>query len=180
MPSERTPFQRLKATSCPSVGQWRGCGPPSQPEAPGGLLDAIWSARSSVTMKNKTKSVRRKKKHGAFETRKHVEAAVITASQSSLAEETSARPLMFPVSRYESSVPSARTSHGRLEKKNASTQQQKKSMSVEFSDMVITYKRHSGIVVLRLIAHQLSQKPVTSEVTSSTNKNPALDKTPSQ
>ena len=35
----------------------------------------------------------------ALEIRKHVEAAVVTASQSSLAEETSARLLMFPVSR---------------------------------------------------------------------------------
>ena len=64
------PSQRLKkASSCPSVGQWRGCGPPPQSEAPGGLLDAIWSVRSSVTMTNKKTptpwhimaSVRRKK-----------------------------------------------------------------------------------------------------------------------
>ena len=33
---------------------------------------------------------------------------------------------------------------------------------------------------LFLLHHQLSQKPVTSAVTSSTNKNPALEKTPAR
>ena len=146
----RTPFQRLKATSCPSVGQWRGCGPPSQPEALGGLLDAIWSARSSVTMKNKTKSVRRKKTWCLRDPqtcggRSHHRIPVIPRGRDvSTTPDVPSQPVrvLRPFSANEPR---------RLEKKKLPHSNRKKSMSVEFSYMVITYKRHSRIVVLSLI-----------------------------
>ena len=70
----------------------------------------------------------------------------------------------------------------RLGKRRFHTSTGKKlRMSFEFSDMLITCKTHSGLLVLRLIGTPPAvSEPVTSAVTSSTNKKPALEKTPSQ
>ena len=113
--SVRLPFQRLKNAPARQLGGGEAVGLHRNPRH-------RWSARrhlereivSDDDKQNTTTpwhssmaSVRRKKPCTlagtirAFETRKQVEAADITASQSSLAEETSARPLL------QSSAPSA-------------------------------------------------------------------------